>query len=96
VLPVVWLPSAEEDLELIITYIAELNPTAARKLKARLEDALLPLSEHPYLYRSSERVQGVRELVAHPNYIIVYRITTSAVEVVSVLHARQEYPKNSL
>lgn len=92
-LPAVWLPSAEEDLELIITYIAELNPVAARKLKARLEDSLLPLSEHPYLYRSSERVQGVRELVAHPNYIIVYRITASAVEVVSVLHARQEYPK---
>lgn len=95
-LPVVWLPSAEEDLELIITYIAELNPAAARKLKTRLEDSLLPLSEHPYLYRSSERVQGVRELVAHPNYIIVYRITASAVEVVSVLHARQEYPKNNL
>lgn len=47
-LPVVWLPSAEEDLELTITYIAELNPAAARKLKTRLEDSLLPLSEHPY------------------------------------------------
>ena len=93
-LPVIWLLSAEEDLERIITYIAEVNPAAARKLKTRLEDALLPLSEHPYLYKSG-RVSGTRELVAHPNFIIVYRITAAAVEVVSVLHTRQEYPKDS-
>lgn len=37
-LPIVWLSSAEEDLERIITYIAEVNPLAARKLKNRLED----------------------------------------------------------
>jgi len=95
VLPVVWLASAEEDLEQIITYIAEVNPSAARKLKARFEDALLPLSEHPYLHRPSERVQGLREVVAHPNYILVYRVAATSIEVVSVLHARQEYPKTT-
>jgi toxin ParE1/3/4 len=95
VLPVVWLPAAEEDLERIITYIAEVNPAAARKLKTRLEDALLPLSEHPYLHRSSERVHGVRELVAHPNYIIVYSVTAAAVEVVNILHSRQAYPSSN-
>ncbi len=52
-LPVVWLHAAEEDLERVITYIAEVNPAAARKLKTRLEDALLPLSEHPYLQYAS-------------------------------------------
>jgi plasmid stabilization system protein ParE len=37
-------------------------------------------------------VEGTREAVVHPNYIIVYRVTTDAVEIVSVVHARQEYP----
>lgn len=48
-LPVVWLDSAIADLAEIITYIAGENPSAARRLKARLEAAPLPLAEHPYL-----------------------------------------------
>jgi len=49
------------------------------------------LAEHPYLYRFG-RVPGTRELIAHPNYILVYRVAADAVEVVNVLHARQQYP----
>ncbi|WP_354043151.1 type II toxin-antitoxin system RelE/ParE family toxin [Devosia sp. UYZn731] len=35
---------------------------------------------------------GTRELVVHPNYIVVYRVLTDQIDIVSVLHARQEYP----
>jgi toxin ParE1/3/4 len=52
---------------------------------------VLPLAEHPFLFRPG-RVPGTRELVAHPNYIIVYRVLVDRVEIVSVLHARQLYP----
>ena len=38
------------------------------------------------------RIGGTREIVAHPNYIIVYRVQTDRIDIVSVLHARQEYP----
>ncbi|EEX9459584.1 type II toxin-antitoxin system RelE/ParE family toxin, partial [Escherichia coli] len=31
-------------------------------------------------------------IVAHPNYIILYRVTTSSVEVVNVIHARRQFP----
>jgi plasmid stabilization system protein ParE len=30
--------------------------------------------------------------VVHPNYILVYRVSEDAVIIVSVLHARQNYP----
>ncbi|WP_144018028.1 type II toxin-antitoxin system RelE/ParE family toxin, partial [Pseudomonas amygdali] len=50
-----------------------------------------PVAEHPYLYRSG-RAPGTRELVAHPNYVLVYRVTLKRIEVVNVIHARQEYP----
>lgn len=53
--------------------------------------AVRPLSEHPFLFRRG-RIDGTRELVAHPNYIIVYRVTDTTVEIVSILHARQQYP----
>ncbi|WP_341538554.1 type II toxin-antitoxin system RelE/ParE family toxin [Pseudomonas viridiflava] len=72
-LPIVWLQAAVNDLSSIILYIANENPSAARCLKSRLQAAPLPLAEHPYLF-PLERVSGTRELVAHPNYIIVYRI----------------------
>jgi plasmid stabilization system protein ParE len=37
-------------------------------------------------------VPGTREAVVHPNYILVYRVTADAVEIVNLVHARREYP----
>ncbi len=90
-LPLVWRAAAREDLARIIRYIAERNPVAARRMRGVIEDAVRPLTKHPLLFRPG-RVAGTRELVAHPNYVIVYRVTDAAVEIVSVLHARQQYP----
>jgi toxin ParE1/3/4 len=60
-------------------------------MRGLIETSVLPVAEHPYLYRSG-RVSGTREIIAHPNYIVVYQITAERIEVVSVLHDRQEYP----
>lgn len=90
-LPIIWRASARADLAAIIRYIAEHDIPAARRLKSHLESVVLPLAEHPYLYRPG-RVPGTRELVAHPNFILVYRVKADCVEVVSVLHSRKEYP----
>lgn len=91
--PVLWLASARDDLRQIVTYIARENPPAARRLKIRLETAVLPLSEHPYLYPPSERVPGQREIVPHPNYLVLYRVAATRIEIVSVVHARRQFPE---
>ena len=91
-LPVFWLESADADLAQITEYIGQFDVTAAERLWLRLRDCVLPLSEHPYLYRQSERVPGLREIVAHPNYVVFYRVTATCIEVVSVVHARREFP----
>lgn len=90
-LPVTWSASALDNLTDIVTYIAERNPLAADRLQQLIEAAIVPAAEHPYIYRSG-RVPGTREIVVHPNYVLVYRIKVEAVEVLAVLHARQEYP----
>ncbi|PLC52414.1 type II toxin-antitoxin system mRNA interferase toxin, RelE/StbE family [Pollutimonas nitritireducens] len=90
-LTITWLSTAKRDLAEIITYIAERSPQAARNIRRHIESALLPVAEHPYLYKPG-RISGTREIVAHPNYIIVYKVTYSAIEVMNVVHARQEYP----
>jgi len=90
-LPLIWTPEAHDDLFTILDYIANRNPTAAERLHAAIEYTADQLPVHPFLYRAG-RVTGTREAVVHPNYIIVYRVCETAIEVLAVLHARQRYP----
>lgn len=91
-LPIIWRASARGDLAEIIRYVANVNPSAARRLRQVLMESVLPVSEHPYLYRQSELIPATREIVAHPNYIVYYRVTASCIEVVNVIHTRREFP----
>ena len=45
----------------------------------------------PYLFRPG-RVAGTREQVVHPNYIVVYQVGNDVIDILRVLHSRQEYP----
>ncbi len=89
---VVWLDSALEDLHVIAEFIAERDTNAARLLVARLIDDADGLGVLPAQYKRG-RVPGTHELVAHPNYILVYRYTVDSIEVLNVLHVRQQYPR---
>ncbi|VFR23152.1 YafQ toxin protein [plant metagenome] len=86
-----WNAAAVDDLDDIIDYIAEYDVHAAIDMHERIESAVHPASEHPYLYPPG-RVPGTREIVAHPNYVVVYEVRADRIEVMAVLHARQEYP----
>ena len=90
-LPIVWRVRARDSLAGIVRHIAEHNPGAAGRIKALIEQSVLPLAEHPYLFRSG-RVPGTREVVAHPNYIVVYRVNATMVLITAVVHARRRYP----
>ena len=60
-------------------------------MRSIIEGSVTPTSEHPYLFCLG-RVPGTREIVVHPNYIVVYRVEATCVKVLRVLHARQKYP----
>ncbi len=90
-LQVVWLDTAVNDLAEITTYIADRNPAAALKLNVRLQEDADLLGELPAVYRRGP-VPGTRQFVSHPNYILIYRVTTVAVEILNVVHSRQQYP----
>ena len=90
-LRLVWGAEALADLEKIVGYIADRNPDAAERLQDAIEHTAERLPNHPYLYRSG-RVPGTREAVVHPNYILVYRVGSDAIDILAVVHARQQYP----
>jgi addiction module RelE/StbE family toxin len=87
-----WRPEASSDLLNIVGYIADRNPRVADQLATLIEEKVAELVNHPKLYKESTRVQGVREMVVHANYIVVYGETPNAIEIVSVLHAGQQFP----
>lgn len=87
-----WRPSARADLLEILDFIAQRNERAADQLLQSIEHDLEQAAEHPYLYKHSQRLPGLREIVVHPNYIVFYRVTSLCIEVVSVVHARRQYP----
>jgi toxin ParE1/3/4 len=91
VLKLIWRAGAVSDLETILSFIADRNLLAADSLLAAIETCTERLPEHPYLYRTG-RVDGTREAVVHPNYIVIYRVGVDAIEIVNVVHARQQYP----
>ena len=88
-----WTEEAITDLVEIIDYIDQHNPTAAAALNSSILKlkAVEGLPSAPYLFRPG-RVLGSRECVIHPNYLVIYQIGTNTIDVLCVLHARQEYP----
>ena len=91
-LPIFWLETADADLAAITDYIGARNINAAEGMWHRLRSCVLPLSAHPYLYPISDRAPGLREIVAHPNNIVLYRVAAERIEIVNDVHARQQYP----
>jgi toxin ParE1/3/4 len=87
-----WRPMALADRETILDYIAQDNVQAAIELDEEFEAKAEIARQRPTLYKGG-RVKGTRELVVRPNYVMVYRVLSDAVEVMRVLHASQQWPK---
>ena len=90
-LSIEWSAEALQDLFEIIGYIEQRNEIAATILKETIVQVVEKLPYMPLAFRAG-RILGTRELVVHPNYIIVYRVLTEKIEITSVLHSRQQYP----
>lgn len=88
-----WNPLALDDRGQILDYIAQDNPQAALELDELIEKKADQLIENPTLYRAG-RKRGTREMVVHPNYIVIYRILakTETIEILRVKHAAQQWP----
>jgi addiction module RelE/StbE family toxin len=91
VLTLIWSEKALEELDNLADYIGQRNESAGDKLVERIEFCAERLTEFPYMHRVG-RVPGTREAVINPNYLLVYRVTGETVEVLNVLHTRQQYP----
>lgn len=87
----VWKKQARADLLDIVQHIAQDNPDAAEKLADAIEAKANNLCAHPKLFRVG-RKRGTRELIAHRNYLVIYRIRGEIIEILRVKYAAQQWP----
>ncbi|MEO6354324.1 MAG: type II toxin-antitoxin system RelE/ParE family toxin [Burkholderiaceae bacterium] len=88
---VIWRQQAENDLIKIIEYIWQDSPERAVTFAQEIQARTGRLWEQPELYRVG-RMRGTREMVAHPNYIVIYRIQDDTVEILRVKNTAQQWP----
>ena len=86
----IWKHRAESDRLKIIAYIREDSPQAALNVGQILVETAALLDRMPMIGRVGH-VMGTRELVALPNYIIIYRVVDGVTEILRIKHAATRY-----
>lgn len=86
---------ADEDLIEIWTYIAADSPAAADKLLRDLAAVFERTIDHPYLGRSAKEIALDARILAHGNYLLLYRLLEAdqTIELVRVLHGARDWPR---
>lgn len=87
----VWQKSALIDLYQIARYVAQHNRAASEHLQTAIETKVKLLPHNPQTYRKG-RAPHTREMVAHPNYIVVYSENKTVITILRVLHSAQSWP----
>ena len=87
-----WLLEALTDLDEIYTAIKADNPPAAEQLRLEIREAVRRLPDMPNLGRVG-RWARTRELVLPPSYVVAYRLTDEAIEIIAVRHVAREWPE---
>jgi len=89
-----WEEQALPDLVSLREYIAEDNPTAARKVGQRILESVNLLLDQPLL-GGPGRIHQTRELViTHTPYTVVYHATADTVTILRVFHQARKWPHN--
>jgi toxin ParE1/3/4 len=83
---VIWSAHSRRDLEGIRAYIGQFAPLAAQLFTARLVAAVESLADQPDRGRAAGRL---RELVAVSPYVVRYRVTAGAVQIIRIKHGAQ-------
>lgn len=89
-LSIIRTDRADEDLIEIWSYIAVDNIAAADRVLDAIEARWHNLARHPYSGLARDDIApGIRHLVSG-EYLTLYRLTGSAVEIIRVVHGRRK------
>jgi addiction module RelE/StbE family toxin len=84
-----WTRSALADLQRILECVEQDSPHAPQALAAGFKQTAEHLTRHPLIGRRGQ-IEGTRELMLHRNYLLTYRVSSEAVEILQIWHVAQE------
>ena len=86
-----WKIEALSDRERIMDFIALDKPQAAFELDSLFEKTADNLKDRLKLFKPG-RMKGTIEAIVHPNYVLVYTVSSEIVTILRVLHSSQVWP----
>jgi toxin ParE1/3/4 len=89
-LPVLRAERAELDLAEILDYLDQHSPLAAEQLAAAVDQRCSQLGQLPGIGRAREEIAPNLRSVVIERYVLFYRVTPSAVEVLRILHGTRD------
>jgi addiction module RelE/StbE family toxin len=89
---IIWSPTARRKIDEIVDYISADNLDAAVALVESFEERVDDLKKHPRSGRMIPALNDemVREIVAHPNYVVVYELQNSDIVILTIRHSKQD------
>ncbi|MBB5221365.1 plasmid stabilization system protein ParE [Amaricoccus macauensis] len=78
------------DLAGIHAWLTERSPAAAGRVIAAIEASVTLLADHPAMGRREERGLGRILIVPRYGYVVSYRVTGDAVEILYVFHPSRD------
>ena len=90
---IIWEQDAIADLTQLRQYIAQFNPTAAKKVARKIIDSANLLTENPTLGKAG-RLHETRELVIPDTlYTLVYYVESQSISILRVFHQSRKWNK---
>jgi toxin ParE1/3/4 len=89
-LTVVRTDQAETELAEILDYLEERNPQAGARLATAIDERCTLLGQLPQMGRTREELGPSVRSVVIEQYVLFYRVTATAVEVLRVLHGARD------
>ena len=82
---------ARQDIEQIADYLAkQWSEQAKLNFLVTLTEKMTLIGQMPYLYKASQKQSDVRECVLTKQTVLFYRVTETAVEIITIRSARQQ------
>lgn len=88
---VYFSPSARRDLNAIFNHIVKDNPAAAASFVRKLKDKCRRMAQFPDMGKLREDLALHLRCFPVGNYLIFYRSSEDAIDIVRVLHAARDY-----
>jgi toxin ParE1/3/4 len=91
---VYWSAASVKHLHEIVGYIQGESATGAISTRRRIREMVQRVGQMPYSGRSG-RIDGTREaVVPRTPYIVTYRISAQAVEILGIWHSARQWPES--